>query len=95
MPTIPRILENCKDYIRDKIDAGSIYDKIHLCLLAIVSRILKPSIIVCVRDEVAKITETMEFDLSYLTLYSMDLGYDFEEDIKNQPLILSLKIKKT
>ncbi|XP_075163359.1 zinc finger MYM-type protein 6-like [Haematobia irritans] len=70
----------------DKMDSGT-----GLC-----TRILKPSVTSWIKDEYDfdKLMELLDKDSVYLPLDAMDLGYDFEKDLKNLPDESHMKIRK-
>ncbi|XP_075150389.1 uncharacterized protein LOC142224497 [Haematobia irritans] len=80
----------------DKMDPGTAYDKLVLCVYSLCTRILKPSVTSCIKDEYDfdKLMELLDKDSVYLPLDAMDLGYDFEKDLKNLPDESHMKIRK-
>lgn len=77
------------DFQCDNIDAGSLYDKMCMTVLALCSKIFKPAVVNQIKDleNFFNILDILEDQNSLLTLNAIDFGSEFERELSNCSLV--------
>lgn len=78
---------------KNNLDAGSVNELIFLCILSLATKILKPEILIKIKDDdsVEKLQVILDSENSYLSYDLMNFGYNFENEIISNLNVLKIK----